>query len=619
MDKEKLIYRLFQVAAYGLTHKNYSHVEKKAKLYKQLVAGVGIDDLLKQYVRREDKELFKQRVQLTQHIVTSVCKNLMDVFYKIPRSNSARRVLTYTNENRDKLAAELEKLLGKFWGNASWDDYLATRFIELNSIDPNAFIVFEWDAFDNRKEMIQPRPFEVSSSAAVDFTYKNQVLQYLIVKHEHYYDTGDVMQIGENENTLRKPNEGKTKGEKYTLYGKDQTFQLLQISNKLVLQHSGKDGDIKPTNIKGQTINVVKLGEHFYQFVEYEAHNLDAVPAFRVGYYRDLATGGDTYVNPIHAAEPYILKTVKVNSEFDLVATLLAFPQQVKRGKACDDEKCYGGKYDDGSTCKTCEGQGVIATAPTAQDAILLGMPDAKEEMIPLEQIITYVSPPVDIVKWQEQYIENLTVKCKQIMFNSDIFTKAQVADTAQGKNLDMSNVYDTLHPFARRFAKIWVFGTTTFGKLADRGKDLVVNYTFGKDFKLKTLDSLIMDLSIANGLNNSSLVQHLNDDIAEIIFSEKPIDLQRYKIKQFYNPFNGKTDNEIQILLAGNLVPIKEKILHANFSNILDELELEYAEKKKNFYELKRPEQRKAIYDKVDNIIKLLAEENPTPELSLT
>ena len=107
---------------------------------------------------------------------------------------------------------------------------MGERHIELNATDPNTFVVFEWDAFDNKRENLQPRPFEVSSSAAIDFRYHNKVLQYLTVKQTHWYDT----ETNFNQPItakLRKQNEGKKEGHKYTLYGKNRTYQLIQIAD----------------------------------------------------------------------------------------------------------------------------------------------------------------------------------------------------------------------------------------------------------------------------------------------------------------------------------------------------------------------------------------------------
>lgn len=617
MDLEKILLRFFLVVAKGLTHKHYAHTVARNKDYMALVAGVGLDERLKQYVRREDKELFEQRVNLTNHIVTAVAKNLLDPFYKVPRSNSGRRVLNYTGNADEKKVKEVEDLLGKFWGDESWDDYMATRFTELNSVDPNAFVVMEFKPFDAEVEMVQPYPYEATSSMAVDYKKINKVLEYLIVKDKHTYRIKqDVVKDATAPSTTVLPDLKKEykDGEKYTLYTKNQTFRLTQVHenhvNGLLNLTEGK-----PTKLGAEATEYIKLGKKYYQFETFLPHNCEQVPAVQVGYYRDLTTHGETFVSPISPAIPYLDKTIKTNSELDLVATLLAFPQLVMYAEPCAAESCYEGvDTTTNAACGVCHGTGKKATAPSAQDAIVLTMPESKEQMIPLDQIAKYIHPDVGIVKWQEEYIDKLTFNAKRIMFNSDVFDRKQIADTATGKTIDMQNVYDTLHPFAIKFGKTWRAGVMLMAKLADRAENLIATYTFGKDFKLKTLDSLIQDLSVANGIGSPSLVSHLNYDIAQIIFSEKPLELQRYKLKEMYNPFNGKSEKEVMALMAGNLVSRRDKVLHANFSRIFDELEIEYAKTNKNFYQLKRLEQREALYKKVDEIIAGLDEENPEP-----
>lgn len=617
MELEKILLRFFMVVAKGLRHKHHNHTVTKHKDYMALVAGVGLDDRLRQYVRREDKALFDQRVALTNHIVTAVSKNLLDPFYKVPRSNSGRRVLNYTGNANEAKLKEVEGILDTFWGDESWDDFMATRFTELNSIDPNSFVVFEFKDFDSDTELVSPYPYEVSSSMAIDYKRVNKVLEYLIAQDTHRYkvkETINALEVnGVSTTVLPDTKKGYKNGNKYTLYTKNQTFQLLQV-------HENEEKGLpnltegKPTQLGLGGKTFIKLAKNYFEFKEFIPHNCNQVPAVQVGYYRDLSTHGETFVSPIHPAVPYLDKTIKVNSELDLVATLLAFPQMIMYGEPCADTKCHKGYYEDNTLCNTCGGTGVKANAPSAQDAIVIRMPESKEQMIPLQDLIKYIAPPVDTVKWQEDYIDKLTFNAKRIMFNSDVFDRKQIADTATGKTIDMQNVYDTLHPFAVKFGKTWKAGVMLMAKLADRAENLVASYTFGKDFKLKTLDSLILDLSAASGIGSPSLVRHLNYDIAQIIFSEKPLELQRYKLKEMYNPFAGKSEKEIMVLLASGLVSRKDKVLHANYGRIFDELEIEYGKDGGDFYQLKRLAQRKAIYKKVDEIIVELNGENPPP-----
>lgn len=620
MTLDNILERFFQVVAKGLRHKYYAYTLEKNREYMALVAGVGLDKMLKQYVRRENKELFNQRVAITQHIVTAVAKNLLDPFYKVPRSNSGRRVLAYSGDSaKEGKINEVEGMLSKFWGDESFDDYMSTRFIELNSTDPNAFIVFEFGPFDAATQLIQPYPYEVASAMAVDYKKINKVLKYLIAEDVHNYRVKTKEGLGaESLTILRDPEKDYKVGNKYTLYTENETFQLLEVGEN---EEPGMAALVEgtPTLLGPEGKQYVKLGKRYFEFKTFIPHNVGMVPAIHVGYYRDLATNSETFVNPIHPAIPYLKKSIKTNSELDLVATLLALPQPVMYSEPCKATNCYEGiDQTTNKACGVCGGTGKKATAPSSQDAIILTLPDSKEEMLPLDQLIKYVHPPVEIAKWQEDYVEKLTFQAKRVMFNSDVFDRKQIADTATGKNLDMQNVYDTLHPFAIKFSKAWRKGVTIMAKLADRGENLVVSYTFGKDFKLKTLDSLITDLSTASNIGSPTLVQHLNYDIAQIIFSEKPLELQRYKLKELYNPFSGKTEKEILTLLNTNLVSRKDKVLHSNFGRIFDELEIEFAKTGKDFYQLKRMEQREIIYKKVEEIIAGLDAENPEPQFNL-
>lgn len=613
MNEEQLIRRLFEVVARKITHADYVRVTRLRKAYRQLVAGIGLDDLLRRFIRREDEKLFTQRVELTHHIVTAISENLATPFYKIPNSNSGRPIVTYQGDKGDEKRKELLEVLGAFWGNKSWTDYMATRYVELNLTDPNAFTVFEFKNFNNAEKLAQPYPYEVNADMAVDYYYKNNVLQYLIAKDSHTYE---LISKPSQDSKTDIPDRKLTHkvGSKYTLYTTDLSVRLLQIDVENVAAFK--------TMVEGrpqQTENgtVVKLGEELYLFETFK-HGLDIVPAFRAGYKRDLATDGRTCVSFIDPVIPLLLKTVTVNSHLDLVASLLAMPQQIRIADPCEADGCHAGTLRNGSVCKSCNGLGLKATAPSAQDAILLTKPQGKDEIIPLDQVVRYVHPPVDIVKWQEDYVDRLTTKCKTILYNAETFSRTEISRTATGENLDMQNVYDTLYPFTVGYSKGWVFGVRTVAKIVSREKDLVVSLTFGKDFKFKTLDSLIADLSRVNEMNNPALQNHINEDIAAIIFAEKPLEKLRYETQQFFNPFRSNTEKEIMLLLSSNLVPLREKVLYANFNTVMDEVELGSVEGETPFYSLTRDKQKEKIYQAVQALIDRLEQEQPAPQIDL-
>lgn len=616
MTEEQILARFFKVVQKGLRHKHYNRTKEVRKRCQQLVAGIGLDQLLKQYVKRENADLFEQRVRLTNHVVTAVCKNLLDPFYKVPRSNSARRILTYQldEKQKEKKIKELQSVLTKFWGIGSFSDYMNTRYAELNSLDPNTYTVFEWADFNADEELLQPKPYESNALMTVDVKKNNRVLEYLTVMDDHRYKVHQ-----EIDNGIGKQDEYK-EGKKYTLYGKNKTWTLKQIDSKL--GQTLVTDELKPTKakIEGANVKVMKLNKQFFIFNdEIAPHNCGRVPAIEIGYNRDMQTNGETFVSPLHAAEPYLLKSIKTNSELDLVASNLALPQQIRYGFKCEDIKCNGGLYPDGRTeCKTCSGTGIKPSAPSTMDAIVIQLPNNPDELLPLKDLIAYVSPDVNIVKWQEDYIEKLTVKARQIMYNSETFTLAAIHKTAAGEHLDANNVYDTLFPFATALARNWTFGVNLIAKLTDRDEKLLASLTFNKDFKMKGLDKLIVDLKTAHESGSTVLVKHIKDDIAQIVFDERPMEKQRYDVQQAFNPMSGKSDKEITYLLGSGLITRRNKVLYANMGVIFDELELDMVTNKNadNFYKLSRADQSIKIMEKVDAIIEKIDADTPAPVL---
>ena len=193
------------------THKWYKRVTGLRSLYRKLITGEDMDSLMQQFNQRETRQMFEQRKRITKHITKTVAKGLIKPQYKVPRSNGVIRILEYTKDSKESNKRQLEGILGKFWGTKSLDKWMGSRWIELNDIDPNAFVVVEWKPFDARIEKAAPYPFEVTSEQAVLFEYDNNILQYLVV-----------LQV---KDTLRR----------YTLYDKDKATVLQQIRDDKII------------------------------------------------------------------------------------------------------------------------------------------------------------------------------------------------------------------------------------------------------------------------------------------------------------------------------------------------------------------------------------------------
>jgi hypothetical protein len=601
-DTEYLIKTLTQIIDRDIRHENYTRVNELCNDYTALITGEKtlMQPLMRRFDRHESLEAFEQRVSITSHITQSVARNLMKPLYKIPRSNSVNRIVAYKEDKNGEKAKELEEILSKFWGDASLDSWFNQRWIDLAGSDPNAWCVLEWKDFNPKEQKAQPYPFEVSSKDAIHFLRDNSnELQFLVAKQ-----------------TL-KDDFDHDEREKFTIYGKDETVAFTALTmdeEKVVHKNKIQEGVLTGYVIGDKDVILIKTQSNKLFTVTIFRHELNLVPAFVVGFNRDIYTKGKTFLSVIDDSVPILMKMVKANSEMDLTAALHVFPQKIQYANRCESTGCSNGYLPDGKTCKTCGGTG-YQVHKTAQDIIYLRMPKDKDDFLNLDNIIKYVTPAVELVQWQDRYIEKLTERAKEAMFNSDLFSRKQVAETATGKNIDLQSVYDSLFAMASAYSVRWKFAVHSIAKITDMDKGLIAAYSFSKDFKLKSLTDLYNDMKTISDSDADSFVKDaIQDDIARIVWADDQINYNKYLTERAFYPFSGKSEKEILFALSTDLVPLETKVLYINFGNIMDELFLESLENIKdvNFFEMAKDEQKKLIDSKVKEIMSKIKKDNP-------
>jgi hypothetical protein len=567
---------LYDIIRSGKRHEHYDYIVKRTKVWRALVSGQGIDEMYLQFNQRETAEQFEQRKRITQQIASAVCKNVRDIEYKVPRSNSITRVVA-ANAGKETDLKTFRDILASFWGDSSLDDYMDVRWVELNDTDPNSFVVIEWQPFP-QDEHAQPYPFEVKSEEAIYYKYDNNKLQYLVAL------TGSDAKV-------------------YTFYGKDYSLQLRQITDKEQLKRMrlAEDQEQEMVSMEtGETVTVVRLKDEYYTLVEPKPHNLGYVPAYQPGYARNLATNGQTFLPPWWAAESTLMNLVKSKSELDLSIALHTFPQKLQYKPKCASPNCKDGQLLDGSgLCPICKGTGWKGIT-SAQDSIDLPLPKSKEEMVDLEQIIHYIYPPVDLVRFMDEYVDKLSRKAMQAVYNSEIYSREMVAETATGRNIDMQAVYDTLYPMVKAMARDWEFMVETIADVTEIDIP-TVSFTFGKDFKLKSIDGYYADLSMATTAGASAYVKSaIEDDIARIHYAEDDHAMARYATMKAFYPFPGDSPEAVALKMSQGFVPAFYKTLFSVYGFVFDELERETP----GFYFLNRAKQWELLKAKVEGMI---------------
>lgn len=591
MDVPQGLPILFEVAA-GYRHKHYTRTVVKAAKYLALTTGEGMDALLKQFARRESPELFKQRVDITQHITSAVVSNIMAIFNKLPRANHSQD-LYHVGEADTKKTDTLKAIMGKFWGNASLDHWFATRYMELNAVDPNAWCVLEFEPTDGR-EYAQPYPFEVPSAQAADFGITNNVVEYLIV------DTPMSVMDGDRQ----------TPRNKYTMYLKNETVVIVPLP----IKGTPKGKDRQPTTIMGKDENgepvevavIVWVDKLPYSLHFHFPHNAGQVPAFRIGHKRDLWTGGQTFTSCFSAAEPFLEKSLKINSEADLAKSLAAFPLTLRYSDPCDSNDCDKGYTREGTKCMVCKGTGHRRPTSVAEE-LVFEMPRAAraEDIIDLEKLWVWKMPPVELLKYQDEVVDALTRRAVEIVFNSDVHTRQEVQDTATGKRLSLENTYDTLYTNGLDYAQKWEFSVYTIAAITELEVGLVAAMRFPKDFQLKSVTELLAELAAATTSGAGVQVrQSIEEKIVSAMLVDDPEEMRRYNTKALFNPFRGMTDGEIAIALNTDYTPKRLKVQYLNLGYIFDEVEAEQSELKKDFFAMAYKLQKAIIDAKVQALI---------------
>lgn len=569
---EDLKQELIEVIRKGKRHENYDYIVNRTKVWRAIVSGKGLDEYYTQFNQRESKEQFEQRKRITQQITSAVCKNVRDIEYKVPRSNSITRVVAAEAGNESNLT-KFKEILNSFWGDSTLNDYMDVRWVELNDTDPNSFIVIEWQPFEEY-EYAQPYPFEVKSEEAVYYDYDNNVLKYLVALRE----------------------------DDYTIYGQNESIKFERIDDEETLKRikleDGQEAEMVSME-DGRTVQVTRIGNNYYEIYAPEPHNLGYVPALQPGYMRDLATDGHSFLPPWWAAESTLMNLIKSKSELDLTIALHVFPQKLQYRPKCNNKGCINGELSEGGICPVCKGTGWRGIT-SAQDSIDLPLPKDKDSMVDLQQIIHYVYPPVDLVQFMDGYVEKLSQRAMQMVYNSEIYSRENIAETATGRNIDMQAVYDTLYPLVKAMAKDWEFMVKTIADVTDLNIP-TISFTFSKDFKLKSIDGYYSDLSLANTAGASPYVKGaIEDDIARIVYAEDEQALAKYFTLKAFNPFPGDTPEAVAMKMSQNYVPEFYKVLYSTFGFIFDELEMENP----GYYLFNRSKQWELLSNKVQSMI---------------
>jgi len=547
MKKEEGYIKLKEIVSKELVHEDYDHVVKLADKYYKMKTGDGIEDLLQRVTTRTTDEEWEQVKRIYRSIIPSTLGSTKLPFQKaIRRQPDVRKIEFPANSEAKK--SELETYIAQYWGCKSLDEYMEYAFIDYNYIDPNAFLITEFDPFDALIEKASPYPFVATSIECIMFEYKNEILQYLVVRLPIKYMDHEI----------------ERKGYKYTMYLGMDTIVFSQVSDKYVSE--------------GNSIETIEVEKsRFFNVFYYEPKN-EKVPAIRFGFKRDEQTKGRTFVSLFNEVVGFLEKTLKIDSELDLSTAMVAFPQRFAYVSACQNQGCNKGKMLDDSECPVCHGTGVQPFHKSSADIVTLALPRNAEpaQLLDLNNLLVYKTPPIELLTFQKEYLEYLKSTAYELMFNVDRFTRSQVSITATEAIQGQDNLNDTLYPFARQYSAIYEFVVKDIATFIDL-PDVTIHHKFPYDFKMKGLAELMQDLKMAKEANASpATIAAIEDDINEILYHDRTDELKKMKVKNAVNPFRGYSNENIRFIISQGNTTLYNRTLWENQEAIFQELEAE-------------------------------------------
>lgn len=518
---------------------------RKTERWTRYATGDDLDKELRQFNRRETDDEFEQRTNLTHHIAQSVINKAKNGFVKAYRSVGVESKITGKDEqNLSDVISEIEK-------DKSLRNILEDEFLTLNLTDPNAYILVNVEEFDHKT---QKPPIKL------------QVLPSDSIRLSEYY-RGELINLVFAEGTTYLEGEDVKEANRFIWINAKEIVQFEPISDNTVNKENHKE-------LKEDSLYFYD-DYHLYRIDRFE-NTLGEIPAMRVGYIKHLKD--DYYVSIIDSAMPYFEKLLARNSENDLNIALNSFTKKYSYEQRCTATGCHNGKDVNGQNdCKACDGTGFAKMAHTSSmDIVLVPYPKNNENLIDLSKLSHIEKTDVETLNFQREEIERLKEECYETIFNSDVFSKVQVTQTATETNSKKDHVNDTLYQFMNGFARLYQFGVRIVAKYYGLS-DYEVDFTFPNDFKIETLEEMIANHKQAIDNNAPSfVVNKLACDIAERSFGNKSIEMLKYKFEQELNPFSGESLESIKYKTSTNLVNKLDAFIYANLSSIINQLEKE-------------------------------------------
>lgn len=588
-SKDDLVGILRTLITTGEKWEGYQRTKDVAEFWNKIISGKNHDEIILSIKPGEKQDLKQQRIRLYNSRTKSVANKIINQIKEVYRSDNIYNEIYFTekSENNADRVKKIQESLNNFSGKKNVRQWLRDRYLRLNIVDPNAFIVVN---FKQDGATTGYYPIEVRSKDVLSRQYINGTLQYLA-----FVET----------TTEKVVTDGKTKtmpSYKYWIFGHDYA----------VLMHKAPIGALgigTPLEIKEADAGYNVDGTKYAWY--YSDYKIDAqqVPAFCVGYIPDPENDDKTFESILYPAKELFIELIWKKSLSDIHFIVHGIAQKFAFVPACDFEnkqlglKCNKGTLTNGTPCEQCHGSGQMPFHTSEQDIITLTLPRDTKDMMDLSKMLYYQLIPIEVINLTKEAVTEMEKAIPLSVFNKSIVDKGELvrAETATKIRDDYNSTNNVLYEFAFSDADMYVNLTTQIAIYGNNwAQDLVIDYSYPNDFNLESVSDLFFQSKEANASGSPAIVKSkINGKVVSKLCIDNKAAIHNYETREYWKPFS---DN-LQISQAPEFD--RSRILWLYYDQIFRTLEgVSYTNgdvKELPFSSLPREKQKEFIEAQVD------------------
>lgn len=516
----------------GKRHVLYEKTTKLAFEYNMWRTGEGINNKLRNLKRRESPEDFNQRKEITSQILPRIINTIETTFVGKLRSNAIRNNITGDNKDIEKIT----KLKNLFYKYNSIDEILPSIFQNYQFGDPNGFIIVRF--YGNNIDNYRPYPVPITSENVLMYNYINGELKYIIYKENNKY-------ILQTNNVFISAEETK------------QLYTSIDVSEEL---------DDFDNVINGKIY--LKINNRNYDVTYSEVYPYNEVFAIQLGYLID-SNNLDLYLSPLDKLRQDINRIINICSEYDVNLLLHVFLQKYEYAQPCINVNCTNGKLADGSICPDCKGTGFELSHSSGIDIVKIPLPSNFADIIDLSKMSHYAQLPIEILKQQKEEILDCIKNIEISAIGSDLYSRKELAEavTATQINNDNDRSNNPLYRFIEKYCQIYQFCIEKMADIIKVNNNVEVSYSIDKSLFQKSINEMLKEVRENAGIPNC-FINSMYDNIAEVMYLNNPINLQKYYLEKRINKLFGYNSNVVigMMVSYGNKNDIIIKSVYSSY-----------------------------------------------------